>query len=184
MLYAMSDIHGCLEEFDKNLEYIDFDSGDRLILLGDYIDYGSKSGQVLYRISELLETYGNERIILLKGNHEQMLLDWIKEYMKPIREEMEILYFDSWLKNDASTGYNTFKTLVSEEHFKKIKEAEKSASFVSLNVKAVKFVMSDSKDLIRMISGMKLFYETDNQIFVHAGVNEDAGSWQLRRIYF
>ena len=40
MIYAMSDIHGCCKVFQEMLGLIDLDGDNRLILLGDYIDYG------------------------------------------------------------------------------------------------------------------------------------------------
>ena len=53
MIYAMSDIHGCLEAFEERLKEVDLSGKNRLVLLGDYIDYGMSSGQVLDRIYEL-----------------------------------------------------------------------------------------------------------------------------------
>ncbi len=53
MLYAMSDIHGCLQPFRTALERVDLKGGSRLVLLGDYIDYGKESGQTLRYVYEM-----------------------------------------------------------------------------------------------------------------------------------
>ena len=45
-IYAMSDIHGCLEEFNHALSLVDLSGDNRLILLGDYI-HGPDSYGVL-----------------------------------------------------------------------------------------------------------------------------------------
>ena len=50
-IYAISDIHGYLDEFIDALNKIDLsDKQSRLILLGDYMDNGSQSFQVISKI--------------------------------------------------------------------------------------------------------------------------------------
>ena len=48
MIYAMSDIHGCINELKKNMQFVDLSGDNKLIFLGDYID-GSvyKGGKLL-----------------------------------------------------------------------------------------------------------------------------------------
>jgi serine/threonine protein phosphatase 1 len=73
-LFAIGDIHGCfdsLKELVKNK--IQLQKNDKLILLGDYIDRGNKSKEVIDFIIELLEK--GYDVIPLMGNHEAMLLD-------------------------------------------------------------------------------------------------------------
>ena len=52
-IYAMSDIHGCLVEFEEALSLVDLSKDNKLILLGDYIHGGPDSYGVLKRIMEL-----------------------------------------------------------------------------------------------------------------------------------
>ena len=73
-VYAMSDIHGYLQEFEAALTNVDLSGENILILLGDYI-HGPDSYRVLDRIIELQEKYGSEKVIALLGNHEEMALD-------------------------------------------------------------------------------------------------------------
>ncbi|HHK7668544.1 TPA: metallophosphoesterase, partial [Streptococcus pneumoniae] len=55
-LFAISDIHGHYNEFIKSLNKIDLsDKQSKLILLGDYIDNGHQSFQVISKIIELEE---------------------------------------------------------------------------------------------------------------------------------
>jgi serine/threonine protein phosphatase 1 len=42
MIYAMSDIHGCLDELEAKMKFVNLNGDNQLILLGDYIDYGWK----------------------------------------------------------------------------------------------------------------------------------------------
>ena len=70
--YAMSDIHGCIEELRNQMEWVDLNGENRIAFLGDYIDYGDSSFQVLKYIWDLQNEYGEEKVKVLKGNHEQM----------------------------------------------------------------------------------------------------------------
>lgn len=76
-LFAISDIHGHLDEFLSALSKVDLsDKNNRLILIGDYIDNGHQSFQVISKIIELEELHPNQ-IITLLGNHEEWFYDWL-----------------------------------------------------------------------------------------------------------
>lgn len=73
-LLAISDIHGCFDTFyELVIRQIKLDKTDKLILLGDYIDRGDKSKEVIDLIIDLTEKGFN--VIPLMGNHESMLVD-------------------------------------------------------------------------------------------------------------
>jgi len=71
--YAIGDIHGCNRSLHALLRQIGLGRGDRLVLLGDLIDRGPDSKGVVDSV-RLLEKKGI-RVVCLRGNHEQMLLD-------------------------------------------------------------------------------------------------------------
>ena len=69
-IYAISDIHGYIDELNTALSHIDLDDENTiLVLLGDYI-HGHDSYAVLDRVMALQAGYGPERIVTLMGNHE------------------------------------------------------------------------------------------------------------------
>ena len=71
MVYCISDLHGCYDEFMALIKKIKFDpSNDAIYILGDVIDRGDKSIDCLKYIMN------TNKIYLLKGNHEQMMLDY------------------------------------------------------------------------------------------------------------
>lgn len=73
-LFAISDIHGCFSPFYELVTgVIKLTKSDELILLGDYIDRGSQSREVIDFIIDLQKSGFN--VTALTGNHEQMLLD-------------------------------------------------------------------------------------------------------------
>ena len=73
-LLAIGDIHGCMNPFRELVEKkIRISKSDRIVLLGDYIDRGSQSREVIDYIIDL-QKQGFD-IIPLMGNHESMLID-------------------------------------------------------------------------------------------------------------
>ncbi|MCR5732990.1 MAG: metallophosphoesterase [Lachnospiraceae bacterium] len=177
MIYAMSDIHGCITDLQKQMEEVDLRGENRLIFLGDYIDYGNSSYQVLKYIWDLQREYGDEKIIVLKGNHEAMLLEWIDDFSGQYSSELEALSYDSWLKTDSQYRFNTFRTFLTEDDFQKFEDFCLKASFVEMNIKAVSMLKENYTEMIGWIAKMPSFFETDTQIYVHAGVDEDAGEY-------
>lgn len=94
-IYAIGDIHGCLEELNSLLDKIQEDNkaanlaasifetsgGDNrqpaasLIFLGDYVDRGPDSRGVIERLTALKKHAPDT--IFLKGNHEALMLDYL-----------------------------------------------------------------------------------------------------------
>ena len=70
----IGDVHGCFKEFAELLEKCEIGSEDRLILLGDLMDRGPKSREVFEKVCEMKASMG-DRFCLVRGNHEEMLLD-------------------------------------------------------------------------------------------------------------
>ena len=71
MIYAMSDIHGCLDALKEKMELVDLSQDNRIIFLGDYIDYGPDSDGVLRYLLDLWRNAGNDKVVMLKGNHDR-----------------------------------------------------------------------------------------------------------------
>lgn len=75
-IYCMSDIHGCLSPLKESLSLIDLQSEDRVIFLGDYVDRGVASCQVLQTIMDFDKQYPGQVTVLL-GNHDEWFCDWL-----------------------------------------------------------------------------------------------------------
>lgn len=71
---VITDIHGCYHSFKNLLEQqVSLKKDDKLFLLGDYINKGPHSRKVLDYLLKLQES--DYRLFMLRGNHEQELLD-------------------------------------------------------------------------------------------------------------
>lgn len=70
--FAIGDIHGCDTAFDTLLAHLQLTPGDRLIVLGDIVDRGPGSRQVIER---LLDLRNHCQVDLILGNHDEMMLD-------------------------------------------------------------------------------------------------------------
>ncbi len=74
-IFAIGDIHGCyqkLRQLFARLPYVP--ERDTLVFLGDYIDRGWQSREVIAFILELRRQGG--RVITLTGNHEYLVLEY------------------------------------------------------------------------------------------------------------
>jgi len=72
-LYAIGDIHGCLMPLKSLIGNLKLKKRDTLVFLGDYIDRGPQSKEVVDFLLKLSRKY---HCVFLRGNHEAMLLNY------------------------------------------------------------------------------------------------------------
>lgn len=114
-LYAMSDMHGDMEAFERALSVVDLsDMENRLILCGDYMPPPDTDTTMVEAIMRLQEEHPWQ-VIAIAGNHELM-----------------------YMEDHAAVG-------------------------------------KDGDPALDWMRSLPFYYETDKQIFVHAGVDEEAG---------
>lgn len=85
LIYAVGDIHGRYDLLTRLMERIIFDLNETggaerpmLVLLGDYVDRGPRSAEVIESVLWLKARQEFE-LRPLKGNHEQAMLDFIED---------------------------------------------------------------------------------------------------------
>jgi serine/threonine protein phosphatase 1 len=79
LIYAVGDIHGRLDLLLRAMEQIKDHAAGRphhLLCLGDYVDRGPDSRGVIER---LMAAQAAGAVTCLKGNHEQMMIDAVRE---------------------------------------------------------------------------------------------------------
>lgn len=78
-LYVIGDIHGCVSELVTLLGHLTsscgFTSSDQLIFIGDYIDRGTSSREVIETLVAFQKRFPST--LYLKGNHEEMMLQYL-----------------------------------------------------------------------------------------------------------
>ena len=97
-IYLMSDLHGHYNLFLQMLEKIKFSDEDELFILGDIIDRGPKSLELIRYVMN-----HQNNIHLLMGNHEKMCIDASKEKFYSVCYDTHL-----WFSNG---GFETFKQL-------------------------------------------------------------------------
>jgi serine/threonine protein phosphatase 1 len=75
-LFAIGDIHGCATELRELVERLPLRPDATLVFLGDYIDRGRESKEVIETILELARSYD---VVPLLGNHEEMLFEFLED---------------------------------------------------------------------------------------------------------
>lgn len=95
MFYAVSDIHGCYDEFLELLEKIQFSEEDELFLVGDLVDRGPKP------VKLLKDLMLRSNIYTIMGNHDYMAYRVLKKMNVEITDQNA----ESHLTADDITGY-------------------------------------------------------------------------------
>lgn len=104
-IYLMSDLHGHYDLFMMMLEKIKFSEDDELFILGDIIDRGPKSLELIRYVMK-----HRKNIHLLKGNHEDMCVDASKEDFFSSCYDTRL-----WFSNGGFETFKQFRRLEEEE---------------------------------------------------------------------
>jgi serine/threonine protein phosphatase 1 len=76
VIFAIGDIHGCANELRQLLNQLPQDPDTTFVFLGDYVDRGPDSSEVIDTILELSQRCN---VIPLMGNHEDMFLGFLRD---------------------------------------------------------------------------------------------------------
>ena len=157
-LYAIGDIHGCLNQLTslhkKILTNDKFKvKEDLLIYLGDYIDRGLKSKQVIDQIIKIK----NEKIktIHLMGNHEEFMVNFLFNKSNNIK---------NWLKFGVDQTFKSYGIEIVEF----IKDGFKDIIIDKLRDILLEKMSSEHIDFFK---SLKTSFSSEKYLFVHAGID-------------
>ncbi|WP_294394514.1 metallophosphoesterase family protein [uncultured Sphingomonas sp.] len=154
--YAVGDVHGCYALLTDLLQQIVADLGTQpdgapaeLVFLGDYVDRGPASADVL---SSLVWMERNSPLttIFLKGNHEQVMLDYLAD---PLR-------YHVWLGFGGAETLRSYGIDVPDD-------VGPGADHVGLRNALLDAMPAAHLDFVQRL---RLYHETERHIFVHAGI--------------
>lgn len=172
-IYAMSDIHGFIEPFEEALAHVDLSDGtSRLVLLGDYCDRGPASLDVYRRIMRLQEEFPDQ-VIALRGNHEEMLLEYLD------MAAVDSGFTQGWILADVNL--KTAQSFLDENAFAEVKHLLARRKLEDAYLLTTDYMKTRHADVIRLVRSLPYYYETEfDQVFCHAGIDEEAGDlWRI-----
>lgn len=148
---VISDIHGCYKELMQLLEEAAYiPEQDRLIILGDMIDRGKDSREVVTHIMELKKDYDVE---VIGGNHEQLLGQWLNDS------------FDRGHVYGQNGGWKTIESYC------------KPHGVYGKVPKTKEVFRKYYQDHISFLTQLPNYYEDERFIYVHAGIDLTLADW-------
>lgn len=172
-LFVVGDIHGKLDMLNELLKSWNPDS-EKLVFIGDYLDRGPNSLGVLRRVKELKEKYGANPI---GGNHELMFLMFL--------DESEDVGFIKWVEDESTINYyEDVRTSVSVWYYSN--GGDKTVDSFYTDYSAYKYLPSRHSEYIKsnfaeeidFIRNLPDYFEWNDYICVHAGVNLALLDWK------
>ena len=109
-LFAIGDVHGCAAELRSLLDKLPLTPGCSIVFIGDYIDRGTHSREVVETIFDLAGAYP---VVTLMGNHESMLLDFVAD---PHSEDAGMFIYHGGSATLASYADDDGKFRIPEAH--------------------------------------------------------------------
>lgn len=151
LIYAIGDVHGCLDlllELEAKIKADCVNEQALIIMLGDYVDRGPNSSGVIEHLINS-PNFNAKRICLL-GNHELTMLDFIENPKQNA----------SWLEfggQETLLSYGLSEDDIKQAAFNKKKFAHKINSFIPY-------------EHINFLKQLPILLQYPEHVFVHAGI--------------
>jgi serine/threonine protein phosphatase 1 len=158
--FAIGDIHGDFDQLLKLLNLLPpLDAMDTLVFLGDYVDRGPRSAQVIRFVRDALPQQTSAKIVTLRGSHE-----------------------DAWLKVRKG-GYPEFilpvnnGCLATLRSFRggSVPTLEETGTSEELMTMLTGSFWPD--DVVAWMEQLLVYYEDDHALYVHAGLPKVGDRW-------
>ena len=149
--FVVGDIHGRCAQLHGLIEMLPREpSTDTLIFLGDLIDRGPNVPGCVEHVINLCRE-DPERVICLRGNHEQMLLDFL--------DDVSTIWMET-----ATGGDRTF-----EQYTQTLLRLRTAADFDTARDLIAERIPPGQIDFMRQLP---LYHEDDYALYVHAGLEK------------
>ena len=75
---------------------------------------------------------------------------------------------------DSDTGYQTLRSFLEKEQWEFFSRILPTANELTLNREAARMILDNHQEILTWLRSLPDYYETERQIFVHAGIDERA----------
>jgi serine/threonine protein phosphatase 1 len=156
--FALGDIHGDLEALERTLKRLPaLQATDTLVFLGDYVDRGPSSAEVVATVRRLSRER-SAKVVALRGNHEDAWLrvidrGWPEFVLPPGNGCVAALrsFLGRPIRDDVPTRPDEVKPLLTGAFF--------------------------PADVVEWMRGLPYWYEDEHAIYVHAGLPHGKNSF-------
>ncbi len=100
--FVIGDIHGGLRALKQVLERVQPHPADQFVFVGDYVDGWSENTETVHYLIEFSKSF---RCIFLRGNHDELCQNYLKEGIAP----------ELWLQHGGSLTKQGYEALSLEE---------------------------------------------------------------------
>lgn len=178
-LFCVSDLHGHLQEALKALKDVGWNEDNPkhlLLVLGDSFDRGSESWSIYKWLKRLTD---ENKAIVLMGNHEPFLLDFLGELdFNHSYGYNDYAYLSHW--NGVNETIDDFLHSTSEYKMFAmglVPGHQEDTSWDDFVKYAKKIITKENPELINWIQSLPNYYETKNYIFTHGSINPFCEDW-------
>ena len=152
---VIGDIHGDLDHLERLLNKLPvLDQGDTVVFLGDYVDRGPRSAEVIARVESLRSTMPG-RCVTLRGNHE-----------------------DAWLRSleDPNPGFLIPEQNGCRQTMRSLSKCDGLSDY-ELMTRLLQPRSWFPPELHDWMQRLPTWYEDAHAIYVHAGLEGEGSTW-------
>lgn len=139
MIYAVSDLHGSYDKFKRLIKEIKFNDNDVMYVIGDIVDYGDESIELLCDLSM------RYNVIPIVGDHDYRALRLLRELDKMLRgasADPEVVgEMTSWIQDGGQKTMEGFKALDEDMKEGVLEYLEDMSLYEEVEVKGKKYLL-------------------------------------------
>ena len=140
MTYVISDIHGQYQKFKSILSQISFRESDTLYVLGDLVDYGEESMELLADLSVRVNVYA------VAGEHDFLAARMLKGFSKMLEtgatpDPEYIEEMTAWVKDGGQPTLDAFRGLDKDQREGVLEYLEEMTLYEEITVKGQNYLL-------------------------------------------
>ena len=119
------------------------------------LKYWNRKSETLVFLGDMIDR--GYQVIILRGNHDDEFIKWLR-----LEPELRRLYYNNSLHETLRSFYH-----LNPKKFKKDTRRQRAD-----------YVKKHFPEIVHFLRTLPYYYETENCIFVHAGINMNSSNWK------